>query len=50
MSRQLHISGLFSALAMVALCMVVAVQDLNASDAEPAEALVQAEVTSGLQS
>lgn len=48
MSRQLHISGLFSALAMVALCLAVAVQNSRTSDAEAAEALVQAEVTPGL--
>lgn len=51
MSRQLHISSLFSALALVALCMAVAVNDARASSAEADAALVQAETTApGLHS
>lgn len=49
MSRQLQISSLFSALAVVSLCMAVAVQELRASDSAPSEALVQAGATPDLR-
>ena len=48
MSRQLHISSLFSALALVSLCMSAAVQDWKAGEAASPEALVQAETQPGL--
>lgn len=45
MSRQLHISSLFSALALIALCMGVAV---DKAQADAPAAVVQAENAPGL--
>ena len=50
MSRQLQISSLFSALALVCLCLAANVQELRADDTAIVEVLVQAETVPGLNS
>ena len=48
MSRQLTISSLFSALALVSLCMVTVVGERLDADIAASQALVQAELSPGL--
>ena len=50
MSRQLQISSLLSALALVCLCLVVSVRDHQAGEEPAVQSLVQAETAPGLNS